>query len=92
MTKKGKTLTSQGYELSLGNSNTSFYFQLNVQGDDGNPYYLKAMPGEKTELIKVILKVIGERWPQYNWKFQIDDDGDITDMEVSSCCSRERCS
>ncbi len=80
--KKGKVLTCQGYEVALGNSPTAFAFQLtNVQGSDGKEYSLKIMdPDDNLELIKAILKAINDRLPGWDWKFQIDDDGNITDV------------
>ena len=75
-------VTCQSYDLTLSNSNTSFIFDLHAQGDDGTEGSLAIKnPKKQAELIKLALDTIAEHWPEFDWQFQVDDDGIITNFK-----------
>jgi hypothetical protein len=74
-------LTSRGYTLDCRNSPTSFIFRLDVQGSDGNPYFLSVNQlNDRTGLLQKVLRVTADRSPAFDWEFQADASGSITDI------------
>jgi hypothetical protein len=70
-----KWIVCQKYTLDVRLSDADFTFQLIVHD---NEYSLDqaAPPG----LIRRTLRVIADRWPAWDWEFQADDSGTITDV------------
>jgi len=74
-------LTASGYSLTLKNSDTKFAFNLDVPDEKNAQYYLQVLQlNESTGLIQRVLRVIADRWPAYDWQFQADTNGKITDV------------
>ena len=68
-------IVCQGYTLDLRLGNTDFTFDLVV---NNNQYSLdeKAVTG----LIQKALRIMADRWPAWDWEFQADGSGTITDF------------
>ena len=64
-----------GYTLDVRRSNTDFTFNLIV---NNNQYSLDQ--AASTGLIQRALRIIADRWPAWDWEFQADDGGTITDV------------
>jgi hypothetical protein len=63
------------------NSEASFVLELNVSGADGKEYYLRVKRlNDRTGLVQRALRLLGERWPAYDWEFEADSDGSITEV------------
>jgi hypothetical protein len=78
---KEKWIRCAGYQLDVWNSEASFFFELDVTADDGKEYYLRVKRlNDRTGQVQRTLKLLGERWPAYDWYFQADGDGSITDV------------
>jgi hypothetical protein len=73
-------ITSNNYSLTVKRSESKFAFDLDVQDDKNNQYYLQVLgPKENDDiLIKQVLQAIANRWPDYKWEFQADANGQIT--------------
>jgi hypothetical protein len=68
-------IVCQAYTLDVRRSNTDFTFKLVV---NGNKYSLDQRAS--TGLIQRALRVIADRWPAWDWEFQADGSGTITDI------------
>jgi hypothetical protein len=68
-------IVCQGYTLDVRRSGTAFTFNLIVHD---NEYSLDQTA--TTGLIQRALRVIADRWPAWDWEFQADDSGSITDV------------
>jgi hypothetical protein len=74
-------LICRSYNLEVRNSDTSLIFQLDVVGNDGNQYFLKVVQlNDRTGLIQRIFRIMADRWPAFDWEFQADASGSITDI------------
>jgi hypothetical protein len=68
-------IVCQGYTLDVRRNGNAFTFDLVVHD---NEYSLDQTA--TTGLIQRAMQVIADRWPAWNWEFQADDTGTITDV------------
>jgi hypothetical protein len=68
-------LTCPGYTLDVRRSDTDFTFDLVI----GNNQYSLDQTAS-TGLIQKALRVIADRWPAWDWQFQADSSGTVTDI------------
>jgi hypothetical protein len=74
-------LVCAGYTLDVNNSDTAFVFELDARGSDNNAYFLRVKQlNDRTGLVQRVLRIIADRWPAYDWEFQADTAGSITDI------------
>jgi hypothetical protein len=74
-------LVCRGYTVDMRNSETSFVFGLDVQGNDGKEYFLRVKQlNDRTGLVQRAMRIMADRWPAFDWEFQADTDGNITDI------------
>jgi hypothetical protein len=79
--KKPEWITCASYTLDARNSNTAFLFDLVVNDKDDNEYTLKVKQlNDRTRLVQQTLRVMADRWPAFDWEFQADGDGEMTDI------------
>jgi hypothetical protein len=77
----GNWLTCQGYTLDVRNDGSSFVFELDASGSDGNQYFLRVKRlNDRTGLVQRALRTLADRWPAFDWEFQADGDNSITDI------------
>ena len=71
-------IACKGYTLDVRRSPTDFTFQLIVEN---NKYSLEVdQMNDRTGLVQRTLRVLADRWPAFDWEFQSDDRGTITDV------------
>jgi hypothetical protein len=71
-------IVCKGYTLDVRRSDTDFVFQLSVEN---NKFSLDvAQMNDRTGLVQRVLRVIADRWPAFDWEFQADASGTITDV------------
>jgi hypothetical protein len=71
-------IACKGYTLDVRRSGTDFTFQLIVED---NKYSLDVeQMNDRTGLVQRALRVIADRWPAFDWEFQADDNGKMTDI------------
>jgi hypothetical protein len=73
--KTPKWIKCHGYTLDVRRSGTEFTLRVIVQN---NEYSLDQTA--TTGLIQHTLRVIADRWPAWDWEFQADENGTITDV------------
>ena len=73
--KEPSWITCNGYTLDARLGERGFTFKL-IVGDNDYSLDQKA----KTGLIQHVLRVMADRWPAWDWEFQADDEGTITDI------------
>ncbi|SRR5579871_119902 len=70
-----------GYQLDVRNSGQNFVYRLDVTADDGSPYQLSVMQlNDRTGLVQKLTHLLAERWPAFDFFFQADANGNITDV------------
>jgi hypothetical protein len=68
-------IVCQGYTLDIRRSGTDFTLQLIV---NNNAYSLDQTA--KKGLIQRALRALADRWPDWDWELQADDNGTITEV------------
>jgi hypothetical protein len=74
-------LVCKGYTVDMRNSETSLVFELDAQGNDDREYFLRVRQlNDRTGLVQRALRTMADRWPAFDWEFQVDTDGRIIDI------------
>jgi hypothetical protein len=78
-------ITAKVFSLTVKNSDTDFVFDLNVNDENGGQYQLRTLDlNEANGLVQRTLQTIANRWPDYDWQFQADASGKITNSRSNT--------